>query len=566
MQSVDSNRIYSNDYVDFIVDFSGNPAVLERYRDSGIIVIDFFNAVIYLPIEQSIDELIELMGYSALPSILGLTSDISQEASGITRLRNIPNLNLRGSGVLIGFADTGIEYTNPVFRHADGTTRIAGIWDQTIISDNTPEDFPFGTEYLREQINEALRSDNPYDLVPTRDENGHGTVLAGIAAGNEDMESGFSGVAPDAELVIVKLKPAKQNLKEFFRVPEDAVAYQENDLMFGIRYLLNFAARVNKPIVLCISTDTSQYAHDGRGTTSGWVSILASIPGQVLLVATGNEGNAQRHYRGVISEERGHDTVELNVGPSENGFSMELWGDAPNTFSIDLKSPSGEYIPRIDIPFREAREFTFIFDPTIVFVYSEIAESQSGSQLIFIRFTKPSPGIWTINVYSRGIFPISFNIWLPMDNFISTDTYFIRPDPLTTLLTIACAKVPIAVTAYNAVDDSLYQNSGRGYTRIGVVKPDIAAPGVNISGPSIDGGFVTVTGTGAAMAHTAGVAAMLLEWGTVRGNYARMGTQDIKVLLMRGAGRREDIQYPNPDWGYGILDVFNAFDRIRVGI
>lgn len=566
MQSVDSDRIYSNDYLDVFVNYNGDPAVLERYRDYGIIIIDFFHAVMYVPIETSIDDLIQSRGYSALPSILGLTSDISLEASGITRLRNIPNLDLRGSGVLIGFADTGIDYTNPVFQYADGTTRIAAIWDQTIISESTPEGFPFGTEFTKEQINEALRSDNPYDLVPSRDEDGHGTILAGIAAGNDDAESGFSGVAPDAELVIVKVKPAKQSLKEFFRVPEDAVAYQETDLAFGVRYLLNYAARVNKPIVVCISMDTSQYAHDGRGTTSGWLSIQATVPGQVILTATGNEGNAQRHYRGVITEEKGHDTVELNVGPDESGFSLELWGNAPNTFSIDLKSPSGEYIPRIDIAFRESREYIFIFDPTTVFVYSEIAESQSGSQLVFIRFTKPSPGIWTINVYSRGIFPINFNMWLPMGNFISRNTYFIRPDPRTTLLSLACAKIPIAVTAYNAIDDNLYPESGKGYTRIGIVKPDIAAPGVNIPGPSINGGFVAVTGTGAAMAHTAGVAAMLLEWGTVRGNYARMGTQDIKVFLMRGANRREGLEYPNPDWGYGILDIFNSFDRIRVGI
>lgn len=156
-----------------------------------------------------------------------------------------------------------------------------------------------------------------------------------------------------------------------------------------------------------------------------------------------------------------------------------------------------------------------------------------------------------------------FNIWLPMNDFIKEDTYFIRSSPNTTLLSVSCTTVPIAVTAYNVEDDSLYLNSGRGYTRINEVKPDIAAPGVDITAPSLNHDFVEMSGTSAAVAHTAGVAAMLFEWGIVNGRYPYMSTQDMKVFFIRGARRNINRNYPNPDWGYGILDIFNVFESLR---
>jgi subtilisin family serine protease len=305
---------------------------------------------------------------------------------------------------------------------------------------------------------------------------------------------------------------------------------------------------------------------DGRGNISSYLSLQASMPGIATIISAGNEGNAKRHYLGLIKEETGFDTVELNVGPNENGFSMELWGTTPNLFSIDILSPSGEYISRTDIRFNETREITFIFEPTVIYIDYQLVESQSGEQLILFRFSQPTQGIWRFKVYSRGLFPINFHIWLPMNNYISSDTFFIRSDPYTTLLSIACSGSPITVTAYNTENDNLYIDAGRGYTRIGLIKPDIAAPGVNILSPSLDHSFVQVTGTSAAAAHTAGIAAMLFEWGIVNGNYPNMSTQDMKIFMIRGARRNAEISYPNRDWGYGILDIFNVFDRIRSGV
>ncbi|MDF2907836.1 MAG: hypothetical protein K0R34_3157 [Herbinix sp.] len=563
MNISDREKIYSNDYFDLIIDYSGDVNVLELYRENAIHIINFFLAVAHVPLITITEDSISRLGYAVFPNVFGIISASSLEASGIVRLRNIPSFNLRGSGVVIGFIDTGIDYTNPIFQNADGTTKIVSIWDQTIDTDQTPAGMSYGTEYSGEQINQALKTEDPYNIVPSRDEVGHGTMLAGIAAGNEVPEAGFYGVAPDAQIIVVKLKPAKSNLKAFFRIPEDKLCYQENDIMFGYQYLLNVATTLNKPLVICNAIDTSQYAHDGRGTMSGWLSLQASITGIAIITAVGNEGNARRHYSGTINQTTGFDTVELNVGEGETGFSMEIWGASPNLYTIDLTSPSGEYVPRMNMRLYETREITFIFEPTVIFLDYTLVEAQSGDQLILLRFSNPSPGIWKFNVYGRGINPMVFNIWLPMNDFITENTYFIRSDPYITLLSVSCSPIPIAVTAYNVLNDSLFLDAGRGYTRIDYVKPDIAAPGVNVLAPSLEQTFIEVTGSSAAAAHTAGVAAMLFEWGIVNGRYPYMSTQDMKIFIIRGARRNISIEYPNRDWGYGILDVFNVFESLR---
>jgi subtilisin family serine protease len=499
-----------------------------------------------------------------MPYVFGLISQSSLEASGIVRIRNVPNFNLRGQGVLIGILDSGIDYTNPIFRNADNTSKIVSIWDQTVQSDNYPDDYFYGTEYLREQINQALQSDNPRSIVPTTDEIGHGTMLAGIAAGNEVPEQGFFGVAPDAELIVVKLKQAKNYLRKFFIIPENVPCYQGNDIIFALDYLLSTAVKLNRPIAICIGLGTAQYAHDGRGTVSSYLSLKADNAGIGIIVAAGNEGNSRRHYFGKIDAEVGYDVVELSVGENDPGFSMELWADSPDIFSIDIQSPSGEYIPRMVPILDETRVVTFIFEPTVINIDFQVAESQSGEELILMRFRNPAPGIWRMKVYKSGNLNADYHIWLPMEGFVSDNTFFVRSDPYTTILSLGNAQIPITVTAYNTEDDSLYAGASRGYTRIGVIKPDIAAPGVNILSPGKNNDYVEVTGTSAAAAHTAGVAAMLLEWGIVKGNQPAMSTLDMKIFMIRGARRSADLKYPNRDWGYGILDVYNIFDTLRI--
>jgi subtilisin family serine protease len=556
-------KIISNDYADLMIEYNQNMRVFERYPNGTVHIMNDRTAILYIPIAQLTGRIIGQFGYSVVPAIYGLASERSLEASGVLRLRRLPNFDLRGQGVLIGMIDTGIDYTNPVFFHEDGTSKIVSIWDQTIDSGQYPENFFYGTEYLAEAINQALASENPLEIVPSVDDIGHGTMLAGIAAGNEVEESDFSGVAPDSELVIVKLKQTKPVLRDYFIIPQDVPAYQENDLMWGLQYVVDFARRLQRPIAICIGVGSSQGSHDGKGAFSNQLSVAADFPGVVVSVAAGNEGNARRHFYSEINSELGYSTVELNVGENEIGFSMEIWGAAPSTYSIDILSPTGEYIPRIAESLRVNRDISFVFERTTILIDYQMVESSTGDQLILMRFRNPTPGIWRFRVYGRGDLPATFHVWLPMNGFITENTYFVQSDPYTTITSPGNSLVPITVTAYNPINNSLYQRSGKGYSRINVIKPEIGAPGVNMLAPTLEQGFLEVSGTGTAAAHTAGITALLLEWGIVRGNYPGIDTVEVKKFLIRGAQRNPNIIYPNRDWGYGILDIYNVFDILR---
>ena len=209
------DRIISEDYADLIIEYNGDTSVFEQFPDSTVQIINIQYAFVHVPVSFITQDIVFRFGYSVLPTCFGIISESSLESSGVFRLRNIPIFNLRGQGVLVGIIDTGVDYTNPVFQYADRTTRIVSIWDQTIVSDNPPQNMVYGTEFTRDQINEALQSEDPLSIVPSTDENGHGTMIAGIAGGNEVSEIGFFGVAPDVEFIVVKLKPAKQFLRNF---------------------------------------------------------------------------------------------------------------------------------------------------------------------------------------------------------------------------------------------------------------------------------------------------------------------------------------------------------------
>ncbi len=558
------NRIINEDYADYIINYRTSQEILQELPDATIHIMDNSFAIIYLPVTSAINSRINGLRQVKTPNLFGLTSEISLEASGVEELRNIPAFRLRGEGVLIGFVDTGINYTLPAFKKEDGTTKILSIWDQTIQSEaGYPFNSLFGTEYKAEQINQALASDNPFEIVPSTDENGHGTMLAAIAAGTDNEAEDFFGVAPDSDIVIVKLRQAKSYLRNFYSIPEDAVCFQENSIMWGVQYCIQIARQVNRPVVICLGIGTSQSAHDGTAPLCLKLSAAADFTGVGVVVGAGNEGNKRRHFSGVIDPAVGKVNVELNVAEDDEGFFFELWGSAPGIYSIDILSPSGEYIPRIVAGLEVRREISFIFERTVIFIEYQTVETQTGDQLILVNFKNASAGIWRFTVYGQGDLPGRFHIWLPMGNFISQDTYFIQSDIYTTIVTPGNAVVPITVTSYNPVTGTLNVAASRGYTRANIIKPELAAPGVNYLAPDLYGGYTTYTGSGVASAHTAGIAALMFEWGIVRGNQPSFDTQEIKKYLIRGAKRSSNLTYPNRDWGFGIIDIFNTFDVLR---
>lgn len=572
-----TNSVASEDFADFIAPYFTTPE--EFIRSQGTDCIDFVNstlAVVYVPLSTVTPSTYTSYTYSAVPKLYSLLDVTSMDAAGITAAGELPVLNNQGAGVIVGFVDTGINYTDSLFRNVDGSTRIIGIWDQTNNSDNsnnieneTAKPFSafsalYGTQYTAEEINLALNSDNPASIVPTRDENGHGTFLASIAAGNRDERAGFSGAAPQASIAMVKLKPAKQYLRDFYLIQDGADAYQENDIMMGVSYLYFLARKYSMPLVVCIPLGTNMGSHMGMSRLGQYLNQVSLSNGSAVITAAGNETGARHHFRAVMDASTDEVTAELRVGEREAGFSMELWAENMGVYTVGFISPTGEVAREISVPLRGENTVSFLLEQTRITVYTQIADASAGSQFIFMRFENPMSGIWRILIRNSLDIRETFHIWLPVRGFITDETYFLRPDPDTIITDPGNARYPITVTAYDHTKNSIYIHASRGYSLSGRIKPDLAAPGVNILGASVSGRRLTrMSGTSVSAAHLAGAAAILLNWGVLNANYPYLNTPVLKSIFVRGAQRNPALTYPNREFGYGTLNLYEAFLHLR---
>lgn len=485
----------------------------------------------------------------------------SLEASRILMIQNQPALRLKGSGVIVGFLDSGIALEQPVFRTSDGRTRILELWDQTDQEGTPPEGMQYGSVYRADEINRMLQEDRRE--LPGADENGHGTKLAAIAAGSALEEQDFIGAAPESLIAFVKLKQAKPFIRRLQQVPLDSVAYEESDIMLAVRYLDMLAVRENKPLVICIALGSNSGGHTGATPLGIYLDDFTRRSGRAVVTAAGNEGNKGHHFFGSVPEDPGYLDVELRVGAAEKGFQLNLWGNAPGMFSAEITSPTGERIPRSFPQLLSRQRYHFLFENTILDIQYELSEVVSGDERLLMSFQDPAPGIWRIRVFSGGNLENSFHIWLPVSGFISDETYFLRSDPDTTITEPGNAFGVLTVAGYDARTGSIWQDSSRGRTRHGLQKPDLAAPAVSVSAIDRNGNAGTLTGSSASAALSAGACALLMEWGIVQGNVPTMDSITIQRYLIRGARRPEAFQYPNNIWGYGLLDLYGSFQAIR---
>ncbi|MCI8327999.1 MAG: S8 family peptidase, partial [Lachnospiraceae bacterium] len=503
------------------------------------------------------------LAYFAIPKCYALVDTAALEETGILTMQNFPTLPLKGDGVLMGFIDTGVDYMNPIFQDENGMTRILRIWDQTVRDGTPPEKLLYGSEYTAEDINQALRSDTPYEIVPSRDTDGHGTFLTGVAAGSPDIPNAFVGAAPGADIAIVKLKQAKQYLRDFYFIKEGVPAYQENDIMAGISYLHNLAYSLSKPLVICLGLGTNSGGHGGFAPLAALLHYVGIRRMRAITVATGNEANARHHYLGNFQSRQDYEEVEISVGENVGGFIAELWSNSPEVVSVAVQSPTGELLPLVLARQGERKEFKFLLEGTIVSVDYSLTEYSRSIELAFIRFIAPAKGIWKIRVYSGNYLAGRFHIWLPNSEFLQGEVFFLRSNPETTITGPSSAVTPMSVGGFNAKDNSIYLDSGRGFNIFNQVKPDFLAPAVEVFGPNLNSGYTTMTGTSVAAAIAAGAAAQMMEWGVVRGNDVAMNTNEIKNYFLLGADRDPGTTYPNQEEGYGRLNIYKAFTNMR---
>lgn len=496
---------------------------------------------------------VEEIEYIEKPKRLYFEQAEGKEASCILPVTRRPPY-LTGRNVIVGIADSGIDFTHAEFRNPDGTTRILALWDQTLIPDEaagmrSPWGFQTGVEFTADQINEALASETAGNMrtLPTRDVSGHGTGVAGIAAGNQ-------GVAPQSELLIVRLG-----------IPAEEGFPRTTELMRAVTYMIRKALEFGRPIAINLSFGNTYGSHDGTSLLERFLDNAAEMGRSVICVGSGNEGAAMGHASGrALAETR----VELSVGNYERAFGLQIWKNYADVFRILLTSPGGE--SRLIDTGRTAdsgqtrRER---LEDTELLLYLGEPAPYSAQQEVYIDFLPAgryvNPGVWTITLVPVSVVTGSYSMYLPSAAAIGSDTHFFAPTPEVTLTIPSTSSKVITVGAYDTVYDAYADFSGRGYLfgqssveRIGSIfsKPDLAAPGVGIVAPSAGGGYTSVTGTSFATPFVAGSAALMMEWGIVMGNDLYLYGEKVKAYLSRGARHLPGItEYPNPLVGWGAL-------------
>mgnify|MGYP002766971142 FL=1 len=556
--------VYSEDYADYIVEYNGDRQVLEEiYSNACLFFIDNRYAILYSKKRSDYMESFGNLAYNIFPKLLapmdaavGETAYNTPSILSMINGENLDNesvLGLDGKDIVIGIVDTGIDILNEEFLNGYGRTRIKYAWDQSVNSssgDSYAGEFPFGTYYTEEQLNRFVEEGNSV----LRGEDNHGNLLASIAAGRNN------GIAVNSDLVVVKLKKAKENLKELYGVRQGE-AYSEADIMLAIAYILQCSYRLRKTVSILIGFGTNSGSHTGSAALEAYINNIGILRGVCVSVAGGNEGSAGHHTDGDI-EENEQAVIEINV-PEKTAFTLEIWGKAPGVYAIGMDIAGGEIIDRIPPRFDRSQIIKPIFGGGTIYVDYFLVEGQSGDELILVRFFDTPRGLYRITLTAAGTVEKQYRAWLPVSSFVPEGLVFTNPVTWGTVTVPGTAVTPIVSGAYNYSDGSIYVNGSRGYTANSVVKPDLAAPGVNITGAGPYGTKVTGSGSSISAACAVGAAALMQQWSRDRGLSPYINGNQIRQYFIRGADRENNRRYPDRYYGFGTLNLRKTFESLR---
>ena len=529
---------------DVIVKYSGPESGLGGERIQVVPLLGSY-AVVTLP-ESEIAAYSgrEQIEFIEKPKRLYFETFEEREASCILPVQNGAD-GLTGKGILVGIVDSGVDYFHPDFRNEDGSTRILRLWDQSVAG-NPPENYVSGTEYTKEEIDEALALGETEGrrLVPSGDFSGHGTAVLGIAAGNGRASDGVNrGVAYRSDLLVVKMGNPREN--SFPRTTE---------LMEGIDYLIRQAVKMRKPMVINISFGNNYGSHRGDSLLENYIDTVAAMGRTVIVTGTGNNGSQPWHAGGILQQGKTEE-IQLAVGAFEPTLNVQLWKDYEDEMEIYLESPSGERIGPLSERLGPQRHL--LENPELLIYYGKPGPYQL-SQEIYIDFISEGnyvdSGVWKVLLSGKRVRSGQYFLWLPGGNVLNRGTGFYSPRAVGTLTIPSTAGKVISVGAYDSRQNAYADFSGRGSQFLPIRKPDLAAPGVSISAPVPGGGYATVTGTSFAAPFVSGSAALLMEWGIVKGNDPFLYGEKVKAYLRKGAQRVGGYEeYPNVEVGWGRL-------------
>ncbi|MBU3206599.1 S8 family serine peptidase [Clostridium algidicarnis] len=567
---LDCGSLYLNpDYNSYLVEYDGDIVKsLENISDICAFVLDESFAVISVKsdMENKILKGITNIVYKEDTSLYTLSEVSPIEAADIPQFHNHPYLPLDGYGVLVGTIDTGIDYLNKEFMYEDDTTRINYIWDQTLTNGSKPLGFSYGVEFNKEEINQAIKAmengENPYKIVPSKDDIGHGTSMAGILGGR-GRNPELKGAAPGCEFAVVKLKPAIGLDLSKDTSGKDRVAYNNTDVIMAIKYLSQLASRLNKPLVIYISVGTNAGAHDGNSIIERYIDEVSRIRGVVVVSGTGNQGDEDLHASGMFQNTGEVKTLEVKISKQQRNLAFEIWIDKPDKVSIGVISPSGEVIEKVPAKLKKGEEIELVFEGSKVFIEYYFPEELTGDELIRVKIEDVREGIWQFKLFGDYIVSGRYNAWLPQRDLLKGDTRFLTPNQFITLMVPSTSRSIITTSYYNQNNNSYVASSGRGYTRDDRIKPDLTTGGINVKTTKVGGGETIVSGSSAATAVLAGACALLFQWGVVEGKDPTIYAPKMKTYLIRGTKKRPGDKYPNPEFGYGMLSLQGLFENIR---
>ena len=492
-------------------------------------------------------------------------------AANITRFHNENYLGLRGRGTVAAIIDTGIDYLNPQFINDDNTSRIRLIWDQNIESDApqySSTDF-YGTVYTREQINEAialkLSGGDPYSIVPSRDTLGHGTNMAGLVGARGI--NGVTGGAPECEFIIIKLKEEKTlNLKLVGILDRKGIPiYGGIDIFNALNFISEYHDKNIVPVSVLLSCGTNWTSHQGMSSLEVFINFLSSKRGFIVVTNTGNQGASETHASGTITKTGEISAVEVSIAQNEMNFVVLVWVPKPNRMSVSIISPTGEVITPLQPSSQagQAEEVKLILENSIITFNYTLADVTNGNEIIYISIQNPKGGIWQLRLTGEYIVNGNFNIWLPQRPLIMPRTRFIKSNPYVTLQSPCLAKKAITTSFYDQNNNTLALEAGRGFTASGGIKPNLTTGGVDAITTGLNNETVILSGGSVAGAVLCSATLLLFQWGMVLDNDPNISPTSIISYLTRGTSKRPGDIYPNPQWGYGMLNLQGSFENLR---
>ncbi|WP_244835200.1 S8 family peptidase [Clostridium sp. BJN0001] len=498
--------------------------------------LDFNFAIVNIPITKIFDlAKINEIQYMELPQNL-YESKITEETDLRQKEGISAEYNLTGKDVIVGFIDSGIDYMHPAFMDKEGNTRILYIYDLTN-----------NAVYSKSDIDKAIKSDDPSEIVPENDTTGHGTHVAGEACAGGSIPDEYKGISEEAYIIMVKSGRGNWVLA--------------SNIMKGLKFLIDKSKEVNMPIVVNISLSTNNGLHNGSSLLEQYISAIANLERVTIVVAAGNEGDAGHYTSGIIKNTQ---VRSFNISSDENLISINMYKSVLPNASINIIGPGGQKSGFINISqgyysgnISSDRYSIFISGPKPFNLVSQI-------QIMLTPIVSDYlvKGTWKIEVKSDGRDTGVFYIWLPVLEGINPKTRFLDPVQTNTLGIPATVENVISVGSYNSLTNTLSTFTGRGRESLdlSLIKPDIVAPGENIIGPLNGGGYGKKTGTSMAAAQVSGICGLFSQWGIVDKNDLYLYGQRLKYYLAIGANRdRANIIYPNVSWGYGAICALSSF-------